>query len=70
MRAAAELSREMLAGSVPVAGEDALAGADESQPIESPQEACERFVVALVGLDGDMPVVRRYASKPSQIPSQ
>lgn len=69
LRAAAELSGETLTGFVlSVATERAQDVVERSQRIEISTEAFERFVAALDVPVEDMPTVRRYASKPSQIP--
>jgi uncharacterized protein (DUF1778 family) len=71
LRAAAELSGETLTGFVlSVATERAQDVVERSQRIKVSTEAFERFVSALDGPVEDMPTVRRYAGKPSQIPSR
>jgi uncharacterized protein (DUF1778 family) len=71
LRAAAELSGETLTGFVlSVATERAQDVVARSQRIEVSAEAFERFAAALEGPSEDMPTVRRYAGKTSQIPAR
>jgi uncharacterized protein (DUF1778 family) len=69
LRAAAEMSGETLTGFVlSVATERAHDVLERSQRIELDTKTFERFVAALDEPVEDMPTLRRYASKPSQIP--
>jgi uncharacterized protein (DUF1778 family) len=71
LRAAAELSGETLTGFVlSVATERAQDVVERSQRIEVSTEAFERFVAALDRPPEEMPTLRRYARKTSQIPSR
>lgn len=70
LRAAAELSGETLTGFVlSVATERAADVVARGQRIEVTAEAFDRFAAALDGPPVEMPTVRRYASKRSQIPT-
>jgi uncharacterized protein (DUF1778 family) len=71
LRAAAELSGETLTGFVlSVATERAHDVVARSQRLEVSAEAFERFAAALDGPPEEMPTVRRYARKTSQIPAR
>jgi len=71
LRAAAELSGETLTGFVlSVATERATDVVARAQRIEVSAEAFDRFVAALDSPAEDMPIVRKYAAKPSQIPAR
>lgn len=70
LRTAAELSGETLTGFVlSVATERAADVVARAQRIEVTEEAFHRFVAALDGPPEDMPRVRRYAGRQSQIPA-
>lgn len=70
LRTAAELSGETLTGFVlSVATERAADVVARAQRIEVTAEAFDRFVAALDGSPEDMPAVRRYAGRRSQIPA-
>jgi uncharacterized protein (DUF1778 family) len=70
LRAAANLSGETLTGFVlSVATERAADVVARAQRIDVSAEAFGRFMAALDGPAEDMATVRRYASKPSQIPA-
>ncbi len=70
LKAAAELSGETLPGFVlSVATERAADVLARGQRIEVTAEAFDRFAAALDGSPVEMPTVRTYASKWSQIPT-
>ncbi len=70
LRAAAELSGETLTGFVlSVATARAADVVARGQRIEVKAGAFDRFAAALDGSPVEMPTVRRYASKQSQIPT-
>lgn len=71
LRAAADLSGETLTGFVlSVATERAADVVARAQRIEISAEGFGRFVAALDGPAEDMATVRRYSSRPSQIPAR
>lgn len=72
LRAAADLSGETLTGFVlaVVATERAAHVVSRVRQIEISTAAFGRFVAALDGPAEDVTVVRRYATKPSQIPAR
>jgi uncharacterized protein (DUF1778 family) len=70
LRAAADLSGETLTGFVlSVATERAADVVARAQRIEISKEAFGRFAAVLDSPAEDMATVRRYAAKPSQIPT-
>lgn len=70
LRTAAELSGETLTGFLlSVATERAAEVVARAQRIEVTAEAFDRFVAALDGPPEEMPAVRRYAGRQSQIPA-
>lgn len=71
LRAAADLSGETLTGFVlSVATERAEQVLERAQRIEVDDEALRRFVDALDAPVEEMPTLRRYARKQSQIPAR
>ena len=71
LRTAAELSGETLTGFVlSVATERAADVVARAQLIEVTAEVFDRFVAALDGPPEEMPTVRRYAGRRSQIPAR